>query len=156
MVRRIGFLVGLALLLLGSVACSGVQEFPIAESPPQSSPQLSSTPTARATATRRPATRAILVNGLQTIALAVLPPEARETLILIEQGGPFPYRQDGQVFQNREGILPTKPRGYYHEYTVKTPGEDDRGARRIVTGEDGELYYTDDHYSSFKVILLHE
>ncbi len=67
--------------------------------------------------------------------------------------GPFPYDKDGAVFQNREGILPGRQRGYYHEYTVITPGENDRGARRIVTGSRGELYYTDDHYDSFKRIL---
>lgn len=75
---------------------------------------------------------------------------------LIERGGPFPYRQDGQVFQNREGILPKQKQGYYHEYTVETPGSEDRGARRIISGANGEFYYTDDHYSSFKVILTNE
>ncbi|CAM3680006.1 ribonuclease [Streptomyces albus] len=82
-----------------------------------------------------------------------LPPEAHETLDLIEQGGPFPYPQDGTVFQNREGILPDQPDGYYHEYTVETPGSDDRGARRIVTGEkQQEDYYTADHYASFDLV----
>ena len=93
------------------------------------------------------------VGGLPVIYVDQLPREARETLRLIEEGGPFPYSKDGVVFQNREGILPNRPRGYYHEYTVITPGESDRGARRIVTGEGGELYYTDDHYDSFKRIL---
>lgn len=83
---------------------------------------------------------------------AYLPPEARETLRLIARGGPFPHRQDGSVFGNREGRLPGKPRGYYHEYTVETPGLDHRGARRIVTGgEPPEVYYySDDHYESFR------
>ena len=93
------------------------------------------------------------VGGLPVIYVDQLPREARTTLRLIETGGPFPYSKDGVVFQNREGILPSRPRGYYHEYTVITPGEDDCGARRIVTGEGGELYYTDDHYDSFKRIL---
>lgn len=106
-------------------------------------------PTPRAVTPTRPAR----IDGLETIAYDDLPSQAHETLALIERGGPFPYRQDGQIFQNREGILPQKPRGYYHEYTVKTPGERDRGARRIVTGEAGELYYTDDHYASFRVIV---
>ena len=74
-------------------------------------------------------------------------------LELIKAGGPFPYRQDGAVFQNREGILPVVGGGYYHEYTVETPGSDDRGARRIVTGEGGEVFYTDDHYDSFQVVI---
>lgn len=78
-----------------------------------------------------------------------LPPEAYETLELIEAGGPFPYRQDGSVFRNREGRLPARPQGYYREYTVPTPGEDDRGARRIVRGRDGDTWYTPDHYETF-------
>ncbi len=81
-----------------------------------------------------------------------LPPEAVETLRLIERGGPFPHRQDGTVFQNRERLLPDRPRGYYREYTVRTPGAPDRGARRIVTGGDPPeaYYYTSDHYRSFR------
>ncbi|MCX7960841.1 MAG: ribonuclease [Burkholderiales bacterium] len=87
------------------------------------------------------------------VRLADLPPEARETVALIRQGGPFPYAKDGTVFGNREGLLPARPRGYYREYTVKTPGARDRGARRIVAGASGELYYTDDHYRTFRRIL---
>ena len=81
-----------------------------------------------------------------------LPPEARATLQMIQEGGPFPHRQDGVVFGNREQRLPSKPRGYYHEYTVRTPGRRDRGARRIVAGEAREYYYSDDHYRSFRKI----
>ena len=81
-----------------------------------------------------------------------LPPEAIDTLALIEAGGPFPYRRDGVTFENRERLLPAKPRGYYREYTVPTPGSRDRGARRIVAGGDPPevLYYTADHYRSFR------
>ncbi len=81
-----------------------------------------------------------------------LPPEAQTTLDLIARGGPFPHRQDGVVFQNREKRLPKKDRGYYHEYTVATPGLHHRGARRIVTGGNPieVYYYTDDHYDSFR------
>jgi ribonuclease T1 len=82
-----------------------------------------------------------------------LPPEAIDTLQLIKDGGPFPFRQDGTTFHNFEGLLPEKPSGYYREYTVITPGSSDRGARRIVSGQAGEYYYTDDHYASFKLIL---
>lgn len=82
-----------------------------------------------------------------------LPREALETIALIRQGGPFPYERDGAVFRNRERLLPVRERGWYREYTVKTPGARDRGARRIVAGRDGTLYYTDDHYRSFKRIL---
>lgn len=80
-----------------------------------------------------------------------LPPEAHEVLDLIDAGGPFPYDRDGLTFQNREGLLPQRDRGYYREYTVPTPGEDDRGARRIVTGGDPveAAWYTADHYQSF-------
>lgn len=88
-----------------------------------------------------------------TIHVTQLPPEARVTLSLIRRGGPFPYAKDGAPFYNREGLLPARPRGYYREYTVPTPGARNRGARRIVVGRDGDLWYTDDHYRSFKRIL---
>lgn len=85
---------------------------------------------------------------------AGLPSEAIETLALIQRGGPFPYRKDGTTFHNRERLLPLKPRGYYREYTVPTPGARDRGARRIVSGGDPPevFYYTADHYRSFRQI----
>ena len=83
------------------------------------------------------------------IPAAKLPPEARATIALIRRGGPFPYAKDGVVFGNREAILPKQRRGYYREYTVKTPGERSRGARRIIWGAGGEFYYTDDHYNHF-------
>jgi guanyl-specific ribonuclease Sa len=81
-----------------------------------------------------------------------LPDEARQTISLIQRGGPYPYAQDGSVFGNREGRLPQRPRGYYHEYTVDTPGLSHRGTRRIVTGgEPVEIwYYSDDHYDTFR------
>jgi ribonuclease T1 len=87
------------------------------------------------------------------VELKALPPEARQMLLLIKAGGPFRYAQDGKPFQNREKRLPRQERGYYREYTVKTPGARDRGARRIVAGRNGEYYYTDDHYRSFKRII---
>jgi ribonuclease T1 len=90
------------------------------------------------------------------IASTELPGEAQTTLALIRAGGPFPYSRDGVVFGNREHMLPAKARGYYHEYTVKTPGARNRGARRIICGGDttmlADCYYTDDHYQSFKRI----
>jgi len=107
-------------------------------------PQPSKTPTPEARA--GPA-------GMAVIALDELPPEARDTIQLIEQDGPFPYERDDITFQNREGLLPRKPRGYYHEYTVITPDSRDRGARRIIAGEEGELYYTEDHYDSFAWVV---
>ena len=92
-------------------------------------------------------------SSFPTIAAADLPTEGRVTLQLIKKGGPFPYRKDGSIFGNRERNLPGKARGYYKEYTVKTPGAGNRGARRIVAGEVGEFYYTNDHYNTFQRIL---
>ncbi|HEU0282633.1 MAG TPA: ribonuclease [Gallionella sp.] len=86
------------------------------------------------------------------VSLDMLPPEARTTFQLIKQGGPFPFPRDGVVFGNFEKRLPKRPRGYYHEYTVKTPGVRSRGARRIVCGAPTECYYSDDHYETFKRI----
>ncbi|GAB3791175.1 ribonuclease domain-containing protein [Dyella agri] len=85
-----------------------------------------------------------------------LPPEAHDTLALIARGGPFPHSQDGVVFGNYEGLLPKQPRGYYHEYTVETPGASTRGTRRIITGGTPPevYYYTDDHYRSFRRFTL--
>ena len=88
-----------------------------------------------------------------TVSLSSLPREAADTLKLIKQGGPFPYSKDDTVFSNYEGLLPAKSKGYYHEYTVITPGSPDRGARRIVAGAPGEYYYTGDHYASFRRIV---
>jgi ribonuclease T1 len=92
-----------------------------------------------------------------TVSLSRLPPQAQETHRLILNGGPFPYTKDGTVFGNRERLLPRKNRGYYHEYTVKTPGSRDRGARRIVCGgkpktQPEACYYTADHYATFSRI----
>ena len=78
-----------------------------------------------------------------------LPAEAQQTLELIRNNGRFPYKQDGSTFGNRERRLPLRANGYYREYTVKTPGAKDRGARRIVAGNGGEFYYTADHYRTF-------
>jgi len=90
------------------------------------------------------------------IALAKLPAEARDVLLLIRAGGPFPYERDGVTFGNRERLLPAQRRGYYHEYTVTTPGAKNRGARRIICGGSRRTpdvcYYTDDHYASFRRI----
>lgn len=95
-------------------------------------------------------------NGLPTVSATDLPPQGQDTYAKIHKGGPFPYEKDGTVFGNRERILPNEKRGYYREYTVKTPGSRDRGARRIVCGgkptTPDACYYTADHYSSFKRI----
>ena len=99
-----------------------------------------------------------LATALETVTVAQLPDEARATESLIRRGGPFPYAKDGMVFGNRERLLPPFKRGYYREYTVKTPGSRDRGARRIVCGgvpqtQPHACYYTADHYASFKRIV---
>jgi ribonuclease T1 len=87
------------------------------------------------------------------IRVAELPDEGQQTLSLIEANGPFAFERDGIEFANREGRLPAQPSGYYREYTVPTPGERTRGARRIVTGRNGERYYTDNHYRTFSLIV---
>ncbi len=93
---------------------------------------------------------------LPEVALAELLREAREAYVLVGKGGPFPFDRDGVVFGNREKLLPAEPRGYYHEYTVRTPGVKTRGGRRLVCGgkkaAPDACYYTDDHYQSFRKI----
>ena len=96
--------------------------------------------------------------AIVSVALAELPKEAQTTQRLIRAGGPFPYPKDGIVFGNRERLLPAEPRGFYREYTVKTPGTRSRGARRIVCGGREPVrpvacYYTGDHYQSFRLIV---
>ncbi|MBN6148844.1 ribonuclease [Xanthomonas sp. AmX2] len=115
---------------------------------PQFAPSLSAPP-APPTAAPVPAAAPA---GARDALPPFLPPEARATIALIQRGGPFPHRQDGSVFANRESRLPSRPRGYYREYTVATPGLDHRGMRRIVTGGDPPdvWFYSDDHYESFR------
>lgn len=141
--RGIGRLLALAAVLvlvvgLGMVL-SSTQEGPVSPPVPAGS-----------TAASAPAVDG---SGLEAVPASSLPPEARETLALFARGGPYPYSRDGAVFSNFERLLPRKPGGYYKEFTVRTPGESDRGARRIVVGESGDKYYTPDHYESFFHIL---
>ncbi|RMI30379.1 ribonuclease domain-containing protein [Nocardia stercoris] len=91
-------------------------------------------------------------SGYTLEPLSALPPEAATTVGEIEQGGPYPYRQDDTVFSNRQGVLPACATGYYHEFTVVTPGAPTRGTRRIVTGGAGEFFYTGDHYNTFVTV----
>ncbi|MFL6163913.1 MAG: ribonuclease domain-containing protein [Jatrophihabitantaceae bacterium] len=88
------------------------------------------------------------------VALSTLPVQARQTVTLIQHGGPYPYPEDGSVYDNRNRRLPAEPLGYYHEYTVPTPGDPDRGERRIVIGRNGTYYWTANHYASFLRIDL--
>lgn len=102
------------------------------------------------------AKQAVPSDGLATIKVAELPQQGQQTYERIHQGGPFPYDKDGTVFGNRERLLPAAKRGFYREYTVKTPGSRDRGAKRIVCGGQPKTpeacFYTADHYSSFRKI----
>ncbi len=107
----------------------------------------------QATAYEAPAgMRKMLEQNYDAISVAQLPLEAQQVLKLIKQGGPFPYSRDGVNFGNFEKRLPKKARNYYKEYTVKTPGARNRGARRIIAGSKGEFYYTEDHYETFRQI----
>ena len=125
-----------------------------------SPPPVNETPRATAPATPPPPASSPLAEAPTTAPAgalpAFLPDEARDTIALIRRGGPFPHPQDGSTFQNREGLLPARARGWYREYTVETPGLSHRGARRIVTGGDPPeaWYYTDDHYDSFRAFAV--
>ena len=92
-------------------------------------------------------------SDLPGVAAADLPEQARDALALIDRGGPYPYRQDNTVFSNVERLLPARPAGYYREYTVVTPGSSGRGTRRLVVGAQGDIYYTGDHYETFRQVL---
>ncbi len=124
----------LALLLNGCTSSSGVT--------PAQHGNPASNGVACSTSNTRPA-------GMPVLTLAQLPPQAVATLRLIAAGGPYPYTADNTVYGNYSGALPRERYGYYHEFTVVTPGSTTRGARRVVTGADGEDYYTSDHYASF-------
>ena len=138
----------LALLLLGVLLAGGylLSALRSDDSSPGGSGPAVTAPSGRSGSVASPSGGA---DGLATVRSSELPVQARQVLRLIDAGGPFPYPQDGTVFGNAERLLPAHPRGWYHEYTVPTPGSPDRGARRIVAGQDGLRYYTADHYESF-------
>ena len=138
-----------ALLMLVATVFAGCSTAAVDESPPVSA-SVSVSSSASADAGLAPATA---TSDLPTVPVSQLPAQAVDTLELIDEGGPFPYDRDGVTFQNREGILPSQPQGFYSEYTVITPGSKDRGARRIVAGDDGSRFYTDDHYDSFREVV---
>lgn len=151
-----GIITAVAVVLLLVYALQSGGGSPSAE--PSSGPSATATSTERTTtrsprparSTATPSDGTTGSDGLALVRLADLPSQARRTVALIDAGGPFPYAKDGATFNNFEGVLPKQPRGYYREYTVPTPGERDRGARRIVTGDrDRELFYTADHYETF-------
>lgn len=135
--RAVATIIGICLSILGLVAGVVLLQKAGDLSPP---------------ATPAASTTTAVVAGpdtMRTVARRDLPKEARATLDRIAAGGPYPHAQDGTVFQNREGLLPAMPSGYYREFTVPDPKAGDRGARRIVAGRAGERYYTEDHYDSF-------
>lgn len=136
-------------LIASLAACGGSQPAARADAPAAAQAVTEAQATPRATPRPRPPR----IDGMRAVYADELPREAQRTLVLIARGGPFPYSKDGSVFQNRERLLPNRPRGYYSEYTVPTPGEDDRGARRLVVGRGGEVYYTADHYDSFVRVI---
>lgn len=136
-----------------AVTAAPAETAPAREAPSQSATAAPTAAPSKAPTAIPPPTMPDTINGLPTIGWDDLPPQARDTILLIDQGGPFPYDRDGITFQNREGLLPSERNGYYSEYTVATPGSSDRGARRIIEGADGVLYYTDDHYDSFSVVV---
>ena len=140
----------IALLVMALVLMTGCGTAPaIASNTPANAKAPTATVSFSKKATPTPRPKPARIAGLKTVYTFQLPKEAQQTIALIKKGGPFPYERDGITFQNREGLLPQKPRGYYSEYTVITPGSRDRGARRIIAGDRGELYYTEDHYDSF-------
>ncbi|MEO8283936.1 MAG: ribonuclease domain-containing protein [Pseudarthrobacter sp.] len=154
-------LTGLLALALFASGGAGLFESLTGSPTPAESPSAAPVPEASVTGeapvpgpAEAPGPAAVPANpsGLPAVSESALPAEARRTLALIRKGGPYSYSQDDQTFGNFERILPRKASGYYREYTVTTPGESDRGARRIVAGAGGEKYYTQDHYDSFKFI----
>ncbi len=144
-VRRIGF-VPLILVALVVLLAVGWIARATTGSPDPGMTTLSVAPRASTTGTAAS-------DGLAQVRYADLPAAARRTLVRVDDDGPYPYRQDGSVYSNRNGDLPRQTAGYYHEYTVVTPGSKDRGARRIVVGRDRTAYYTADHYETFRRVL---
>ncbi|MEN5041230.1 ribonuclease domain-containing protein [Stenotrophomonas sp. TWI1149] len=139
-------------LLVGGLAAIKLAQRPPA---PQFAPSLTQPDSASAAGAAASSTTTSSATGPKAARDPLppfLPAEARDTIALIQRGGPFPHRQDGSIFSNREQRLPQRPRGYYHEYTVDTPGAGNRGARRIVTGGTPPTgwFYTDDHYETFR------
>ena len=144
----------LQLVAVGVVAIVLVAAYLLARGGSAGTAGVGAQPTARPTSSTQ-ATGGTVdpASGLVWVDESTLPAQAKATLALIRAGGPYPYpRNDDQTFGNREGLLPKKSGGYYKEYTVPTPGSDDRGERRIIKGAGGDLYYTSDHYQSFRRI----
>jgi ribonuclease T1 len=133
----------LAVTLLGVVGI-GLLGAGASSTAPSASPSPSPSPSAGSQTPR---------SGLPSIAVADLPKQARDTLALIDRGGPYPYSQDNTVFSNLERVLPERPKGYYREYTVVSPGSSSRGTRRLVVGAQGDIYFTADHYQTFRQVL---
>lgn len=153
-VRRLTALLAvlLGLVVLAFVLAGLPQTGTVPPDAGRSGPAPKATVSQAPTPGRAPAAGVANPSRLPEIKASDLPAEARQTLALIARGGPYPYSRDNVPFGNFERILPRKASGYYREFTVRTPGESDRGARRIVAGAAGEKYYTADHYETFKFI----
>lgn len=144
--RVLALLLAVAAVLAVVLAASLLRDGASTTTAPPAGRPASSTSSASPSAADTP------VSGLPTVPESRLPREATETLALVRAGGPYPYEQDDGVFGNRERLLPPRPRGYYREYTVETPGDTDRGPRRLVVGAAGDVYWTTDHYASFRQV----
>lgn len=156
--RRCGLVVLVALgVILGLAACSTATVAPPSPTVTVTVTATPGAPDATGATAPEPGSSAVAptvaTTDLPTVTVAELPTEAVAMLALIAEGGPYEYSQDGQTFQNREGILPSAPYGSYAEYTVETPGSSDRGARRLVVADTGAVFYTDDHYQSFREVI---
>jgi ribonuclease T1 len=147
--KRLSLLVAAVFALLLVVAGCGQSagNQPASGSPSASGPTASAGPAVSGLAPAKATT------SLATVKVAELPVQAQDTLVLIKGNGPYPYDKDGTTFGNREAVLPRQPSGFYREYTVTTPGAGSRGARRIVAGNNGSRFYTDDHYASFREVI---
>lgn len=142
----------MVLLLLASLLGGGYALDALRSPATGTHPAPTSSGGAASPATVTPSAEASAPAGMAVVPLSQLPPQAADTYHLVLRGGPFPYSRDGVVFGNRERLLPQHSSGYYHEYTVPTPASNDRGARRLVVGAAGEVYYTADHYASFRFV----
>ncbi len=146
--RRVPVWMALIIAALAISGCAGTATAP--QVTVTATTTVTATPGADSDSTR---TTSRPSSGLPTMPEQELPPEASPVLAAVAEGGPFTYPQDGQTFQNRERILPSQPMGFYREFTVPTPGSPDRGARRLVVGSDGAIFYTSDHYQSFREVV---
>jgi ribonuclease T1 len=145
--------IGLGVLLIGALIGWSARGGSSSAVAPSSSARSTSVAVTTSSADSKPSSGCPAITADDTVTIDRLPPEAAETLQAIDAGPPYPFKKDGTVFQNREKVLPKQANGYYHEFTVVTPGSSDRGARRVIAGDCDERWYTDDHYATFQLIV---